>query len=272
MELAPYLDRIAYDEVPRPDLDTLRNLQRAHVLAVPFENLDVQLGHRLTLDVAAAYDKIVRRGRGGWCYEQNGLFGWALGEIGFDVMRVAGSVMRAERGVQADANHLCLLVRCEDSGTVWLADVGFGGSLLEPIELAEYAGRQQPFAIGLRRLDAGEWQFWENLGDGDFSYDFAAAPADETAMAARCDFLQSDPGSNFVLNLVVQRRAADSHLSLRGRVLREAGPDGIRTRTLGSAAELTTVLAERFRLDVPESATLWPRILARHEALALDAD
>ena len=53
--------------------------------AVPFENIDIQLGRSLTISVEDAFEKIVERGRGGWCYEQNGLFGWALSEIGFDV-------------------------------------------------------------------------------------------------------------------------------------------------------------------------------------------
>ena len=114
MRLADYLDRIAYPGEPRPVLADLTALLRAHVFSIPFENLDVQLGRRLTTGIVPAYEKIVTRQRGGWCYEQNGLFGWALATIGFDVTRVAASVMRAERGEVSHDNHLTLLVRCED--------------------------------------------------------------------------------------------------------------------------------------------------------------
>jgi len=116
MRLDRYLARIGFDGNPAPTRDTLNRLLRAHALSVPFENLDVQLGQPTTTDVGAAYRKIVERGRGGWCYEQNGLFGWALSEIGFDATRVAAAVMRHERGTSADASHLCLLVRMPEAG------------------------------------------------------------------------------------------------------------------------------------------------------------
>ena len=118
--------------------------------AVPFENLDVQLQRPVSTSVEAAYEKIVVDRRGGWCYEQNGLFGWVLNEIGFSVTRVAASVMRDESKASA-ANHLCLLVKLSDSNRKYLVDVGFGGSLLRPIELKEGHHEQPPFKLGLER-------------------------------------------------------------------------------------------------------------------------
>src|SRR4249920_904388 len=94
MELSAYLERIGYSGPVAPDPATLKALHRAHLLAIPYENLDVQLRRTVTTDPAAAYDKIVRRGRGGWCYEMNGLFGAMLEAVGFDVMRMAGAANR----------------------------------------------------------------------------------------------------------------------------------------------------------------------------------
>ena len=267
MNLSRYLARIGFHRAPRPNIATLRMLQRAHTLSVPFENLDVQLGRPLTTDVRAAYEKIVLRRRGGWCYEQNGLFGWALAEIGFEVTRVAAAVMRAERGEVAEANHLALLVCAPDAGGTWLADVGFGGSLLEPIRLEERTHRQDPFRLGLRCPDDAHWQFWEDAGDGEFSYDFRPEPASEAALSRRCDFLQTDPESNFVLNLVAQVRTPRRHSTLRGRILTHRDADGERVSTLGSADQLVQTLAGAFGLDVPEIARCWPRILERHRQL-----
>jgi N-hydroxyarylamine O-acetyltransferase len=88
--LQQYLWRIGFEGQLIPTLVTLDALQRRHALNVPFENLDVQLGRTLTTDADTAFDKIVLDRRGGWCYEQNGLFGWALGEIGFEVPRRCG--------------------------------------------------------------------------------------------------------------------------------------------------------------------------------------
>jgi len=265
MQLQQYLDRIDYHGDLRPELPVLVALQRCHVCAVPFENVDVQLGYPLSTRVEEAYQKVVVEGRGGWCYTQNGLLGWALTEIGFDVTRIAAGVMRHVRGKIADANHLCLLVRCADAAGQYLVDVGFGGSMITPIRLMEAGYEQPPFRIGLTNLAANRWRFWEDLGNGAFSYDFIAETADENALAEKCEFLQSDPTSVFVLNLVAQVRSPQAHRSLRGRVFTTATPAGVDSRTLHSGAELAATLAEYFRLDVPEVAELWPRIAARHE-------
>ena len=267
MDIRSYLERIGAGHVRRPDTDSLRRLLHAHVLAVPFENLDVQLGRPLTTAVEEAYRKIVVAGRGGWCYEQNGLFGWALQEVGFEVSRVAAAVMRADRGAASTANHLALLVQVPDSRHTWLADVGFGGSLLEPIPLLRQEYRHTPFRLGLRSLDDGHWQFWENPGDGEFSYDFLPEVADESALSSRCLQLQTDPESSFVLNLVAQIRGPDRHTSLRGRVLCIRDAHGEHVTTLESAEQLVATLADTFRLDVPEVGDCWPSICARHAAL-----
>jgi N-hydroxyarylamine O-acetyltransferase len=74
----------------------------------------------------------VTRRRGGWCYEMNGLMDWALREIGFKVTRMAGGVMRASVGDGVVGNHLVLKV---DLDRPYLADVGFGDGLVEPIPI-----------------------------------------------------------------------------------------------------------------------------------------
>lgn len=264
MRLSHYFERIGFHGAARPDLRTLRALQTLHVCSVPFENLDVQLGLALTTDVEAAYAKIVENGRGGWCYEQNGVFGWALTEIGFDVTRLSAAVMRQHRGEISAANHLCLRVRSRDSSTDYLADVGFGGSMLAPIRLEEAEHRQPPFRLGLRRLADGHWRFWEDLGNGAFSFDFVVRPADEAALKAKCALLQSDPSSGFVRTLVAQLRSHEQHQTLRGRILSSATPAGIETVTLDSGDAVVAALADVFHLEVPEAASLWPRITARH--------
>jgi N-hydroxyarylamine O-acetyltransferase len=267
MKLQSYLDRIGYRGGLRPDLSVLVALQQAHVCAVPFENLDVQLGRTVTTSPQDAYEKIVGNNRGGWCYEQNGLFGWVLEQIGFDVTRVAAAVMRQDRGAASLANHLSLVVTTPESSTRYLVDVGFGGSMLEPIELLEGAHTQAPFRLGLERDNDGYWRFTEYLGDGNFSYDFLNEPANESALQEKCANLQSDPASNFVLNLVAQLRSQEEHVALRGRVLHVASANGVAKRVLNSANELVTTLASQFNLDLPEVAALWPRIAARHEEI-----
>ena len=224
------------------------------------------MGRSLTIGVDEAFEKIVERGRGGWCYEQNGLFGWALSEVGFEVMRVAGAVRRNERGDAALNNHLCLLVREPDARqTVYLADVGFGGSMIAPIELTGSEHTQPPYRIGLRLVEERHWRLSEESADGESNYEFAAKPADEAALAAKCEQLQNDPQSGFVQTLVVQKRLPDAHVCLRGRVLATTTVTGKQSALLESAEELAAAVSELCGLDIPGVADLWPRVLARHE-------
>lgn len=268
LKLQDYLQRIEYGGDIQPSPDVLATLLRCHVLTIPFENLDIQIGVPVTNNIESAFDKIVRRERGGWCYEQNGVFGWALSEIGFDVTRVAAAVRRNEPDASGPANHLCLLVRIpDDPRSTYLADVGFGGSMIEPIPLATASHKQTPFEIELRQLEDGHWQFSEESAANRMSYDFLAEPGDESAMSRKCNQLQTDPSSSFVLNLVVQKRTPDSHVTLRGSVLTTISTAGKETRTLESREELLQILRNVFRLDVPGTGDLWDRIVARHEVL-----
>jgi len=272
MNLDKYLQRIGFDGDTHTDLESLSSLLQAHVCAVPFENVDVQLGRPLTLSVSAAYEKIVTNNRGGWCYEQNGLFGWALTQIGFEVTRLGAAVMRQARGPVSSNNHLCLRVGIPGEKIDFLVDVGFGGSMFEPIRLEPGEHRQSPFHLRLEMLDDGHWRFTEDSGSGPFSFDFLPVAGDEAALARRCAYLQNDPSSGFVQNLVVQLRTPRHHKSLRGRVFKVVGDDGVESRTLDSAGELVELAAREFGLTDAGLAKLWPRIAARHQELFADGN
>lgn len=263
MQLSAYFDRIGYSGPTTPDFTTLEAVMRAHIAAIPFENLDVQLGRPLDTALEPIFDKLVTRRRGGWCYENNGLLGWALGEMGFDVTRIAAGVMRHVLG-DTVGNHLTLLVNLD---RLWLVDAGFGGTQAAPLPLEAGTHSHAPFTVGLSE-EGGWWRFAERFARNDpFSFDFHAEPADEALLAARCQLLQTNPESPFVQNLVVQRRQGKRHLTLRGRVLIERDASGEHKTLLNSADEFVTTLRERFGLDLPEAAGLWDQVCARHLVL-----
>ncbi|MFT7306320.1 MAG: N-hydroxyarylamine O-acetyltransferase [Candidatus Azotimanducaceae bacterium] len=112
--LAAYLERIQFDGSPTTNLETLRSLQRQHLLNTPYENLDVQLGRVVSRTWNDIFDKLVRRKRGGWCYEMNGLLGWALQQLSFDVTYLSGGAARSLRGDSALGNRLVILVKLEE--------------------------------------------------------------------------------------------------------------------------------------------------------------
>jgi N-hydroxyarylamine O-acetyltransferase len=265
MDLQAYFARTGQRRPGTPDRAALMALIRVHLATFPFENLDVQLGRPVSIEPDAIFDKLITRRRGGWCFEQNGLFGRVLAALGYEVRRISAGVMRQMQGEMSMGNHLALVVTLE--GRPWLVDVGFGGILTGPLPLAIGEENCPPYRVGLRAVE-GHWRFEERYGDGDpFSYDFTDGPADEALFAQRCRDLQTSPESPFVQNLVVQQRRGDRHINLRGRVLVERGPAGETRELLQNAEALVERLDQRFGLQVPEAAGLWDAICARHAAL-----
>ena len=124
MDIRTYLARIKYSAPVNADLETLRGLQLAHMLSVPFENLDiVPLGRTIQLDEISLWTKIIERRRGGFCYELNGLFAWLLKQIGFDVTYLNARVFNREGKLGIEFDNLVLMVRFPDESSRWLADV-----------------------------------------------------------------------------------------------------------------------------------------------------
>lgn len=265
MDIDRYLNRIGLKSRPAPTLQGLRALHSAHLLAIPYENLDVQLRRPVTIDRAPIYEKIVEGHRGGWCYEMNGLLGWALGELGFDVRRATGSVMRETVGEASDGNHLVLRVALPEG--IWLADVGFGDGPRDPIPVRIGAFASHGFDFSIARAGGDWWRLHNDPRGGARSFDFHLDAADEDLLAAKCEFLQTNPASPFVQNLVCQRHTKAGLSILRARVLKKLTAKSTTEHLVASADELIEILKSEFDLDVPEAAALWPAIYARHAAL-----
>jgi N-hydroxyarylamine O-acetyltransferase len=130
LDLDAYLARIGAGTGSRP---SLAQLHRAHLCAIPFENLDPHRGIAVDLELAVLQDKLLRHRRGGYCFEQNLLLKAALEALGHRVrLHLARVRWNSPADVLPSRSHLVLSV--EDGDARWLADVGFGpGSLLEPI-------------------------------------------------------------------------------------------------------------------------------------------
>src|SRR5512142_614057 len=114
MDVKTYLARIYYHGSVDPTLETLCALHRAHMQAVPFENLDIPLKRPIVLDEELLFDKIVNRRRGGFCYELNGLFSALLRKMGFNVRRLSARTANAGGGFGMEFGHMTLLVQDEE--------------------------------------------------------------------------------------------------------------------------------------------------------------
>src|ERR1043166_10075365 len=113
MHIEAYLKRINYEVPLEPTPETLRALQMAHLMAVPFENLSIHAGEPIVLNEDALFGKIVENRRGGFCYEANGLFAGLLRELGFDVAMLSAEVGRGNSDFSPPFDHMALLVRLE---------------------------------------------------------------------------------------------------------------------------------------------------------------
>ncbi|HUU33126.1 MAG TPA: arylamine N-acetyltransferase, partial [Vicinamibacterales bacterium] len=259
-QLDRYFARIGFDG-PRPaTLGTLRALHRAHLLAIPYENLDIHLGLEVSLDPEAMFAKLVDERRGGWCYEMNGVFGRVLETLGFNVRYLSGAVGRAERGWRAQGNHLVLLVTLDRP---WIADVGFGDGFLTPLPLEPGNYRQDFLEYRVTR-DGPRWRVHNHQHGGADGFDFTLTPRRLGEFAQQCHELQTLPESGFVKSTVCERMLPTGLVMLRGATLREVRAEGATTEVVESAASFDRVLRERFDLSIPGIETLWPRVWERH--------
>lgn len=212
MNIDAYFERLNYHGPRACHVDTLRALHQEHLLAVPFENLDIHLGRSIVLEDAALYDKIVRRRRGGFCYELNGLFAALLGELGFEVKLLSAGVMdNDEYGPEFD--HLTLLVQL---GERWLADVGFGDSFREPLRLDEPNPQAQNGVAYRLDNSAEQWTMLRRLAQQDWApqYRFTLQPHRLTEFDSMCLYHQTSPRSHFTQKRICSRATPEGRVTL----------------------------------------------------------
>jgi N-hydroxyarylamine O-acetyltransferase len=253
LEARDYLARIGAEFEGGPTLDALRRLHARHLETVPFENLDIHFGIGIVLDESAILDKVVRRRRGGFCYELNFAFHWLLERLGYEVDMLSGEVARPDGGFGIPFDHMTLSVRL--GGERWLADVGFGESFADPLPLAPGGVRDEGlFRYRLRQ--AGDQWLLERCGAGESrftpQYRFTTAPRRLADFQSGCDFHQTSPESHFTRNVVVSRALPDGRVTLtRNRLVLRRGKT--RTETLlRSEAAWRDVLAESFGIALSE--------------------
>ncbi len=260
-KLQSYLDRIGYTGTPQVNLETLSSVHRAHLLAIPYENLDIHRGGRLTLNSDDHFQKIVGDRRGGWCYEMNGLLAWALREIGFDVTMLASTVNRQPTGGNIEGNHLILLVKLDRP---YLADVGFGNGFLDPLPLASGSHPQRYLDYRLR-TDGERWWF-ENHRFAPSEYDFTLDGYRLSDFEPQSQELQTSPQSGFVKNTVCHRFISDGMITLRGVMLRTTTRIGATERAIDTLPDYQRTLEDVFDIHLSDSHLLWEKAWERHLA------
>jgi len=247
MNIDAYLERINYNGSREVNAETLRALQVAHLMSVPFENLSIHAGEPIVLNEDALYTKIVDQRRGGFCYECNGLFAGLLRALGFEVAMLAAGVARATGGFGPIFDHMVLMVTLSER---WLVDVGFGESFLEPLLLDTRADQQQG-TRAFRLIEQDDHLVLQRRNDGEdwqAQYRFTLQPYTFPDYEEMCRFHQTSPDSHFTKNLICSRATADGRITLSDmRLITTSGPQRLRDeQTLASREEYERVLRDHF--------------------------
>jgi N-hydroxyarylamine O-acetyltransferase len=253
LDLDAYLKRIAYSGPSEPSEATLAGLYRAHLAAIRFENLDVFLRGSVDVSLAAIQDKMVYRGRGGYCYEHAQLFGAVLDRLGFGVERLLARV-GPEGPAARPRTHLTLRVRGD--GGVWLADPGFGSSPPAPLSLRRYRSGGPQEVDGwvyeivpdeehgeevwkLREYQAGQWATLHRWTDAKVQ------PVD---VVLSNHYTSTHPDSWFTWQPVIVKRDPDAIISVLGRTYTVNRPGQQKERRELTDEEFAAALTGEFAL------------------------
>ena len=250
MNIKAYLERINYTGSLAPTAETLRELQVAHLLTVPFENLSIHAKEPIVLEDGALFAKIVERRRGGFCYEANGLFAALLRELGFNVARLSAGVANEDAGFGPDFDHMTLMVSLKER---WLVDVGFGDSFLEPLRL-DYRGEQVQGERAYRILPDGAHLILEqrdNVGEWEAQYRFTLQPHEYADYREMCSYHQTSPQSHFTRARICSRATREGRISLSEmRFITTSRSGGRQERTLTSQEDYRDMLREHFGIEM----------------------
>jgi N-hydroxyarylamine O-acetyltransferase len=245
MNKKSYFNRIGIEKTNvAVDVESLKLLQRQHLLTVPFENLDIHWKRPIELNGKSFYDKIIGEKRGGFCYELNGLFCELLTEIGFQSKIISARVVKENGDFSAEYDHLAIITQIGNEE--YLVDVGFGSFSSDPLKFVldvEQSDDNGTFLI--RKYDDEYFEVVKKDGDvWQSEYIFTPLKRDLSEFAEMCRFHQTSPESHFT----------------RGKVCSLMTPGG--RKTLTDEKFIETVNGQKKEIAV-NSDEQFNRILAK---------
>jgi N-hydroxyarylamine O-acetyltransferase len=259
IDLERYVQRVGYAGPIAPTRATLNGLMQAHIQAIPFENIDVLLGRPIDLSPDGLEQKLVREHRGGYCFEQNGLFLLVLEAFGFDVVPLSARV-RYQRPRDYTPARTHLFLRVNIDGAAWAADVGVGALSLSSAIRLEYDGEQQT-PHEPRRITREDGRYFHQVRFGDTWHDVLEftgeyMPPIDRELANW--YTSAHPRSHFRNHLMVARALPDGgRLTLSDYQLSVRNRSGAaESRAVDGPDALMQVLRNDFGLHLPAGTSL----------------
>ncbi len=254
VDIDAYCQRIGYDGPYAPTLDVLRTLHALHPAAIPYEATGVLTGEPVDISASAIFDKLVRRRRGGYCFEHNGLFKHVLTRLGFPVEAYLGRVLWF---IGPDAplplrTHMALRVIID--GQAWLADVGFGGAVMTaPLQIDNPNPQTTPNGVfRLSRID-GDLKLELQSHDRWLPMVLITPqPQLDVDFVAPNWYTSTHPGSLFRTRLLACRATPQARYALIGNRLTIREPSGEVIQTELDRAHLETTLRDVFSIQISD--------------------
>lgn len=260
IDIDRYFRRIGYRGSRTPTVAVLHALTAAHAGAIPFENLDVLLQRPVELAPEALFHKLVEARRGGYCFEQNGLFMEVLARLGFEVHPMAARVRlgSVDRSIVAPCTHAFLHVRID--GESWLTDVGVGSaSLTCALRWQENVEQHTPHESRRLVRDRGRWYHQIRYGrDWVDVYEFTGEEMPMIDRVIANWYVSTHPASHFRNRLVVARALAEGRrIAIVDHELVLRAADGSKqVRPLPSPHTIRAALRTHFDIDLPAQVSL----------------
>ena len=247
MNKKSYLDRIEIEKTDiTADLESLRFLQRQHLLTVPFENLDIHWERPIVLNGKRFYNKIIGDKRGGFCYELNGLFYELLGEIGFQSKIISARVANDKDGYGAEYDHLAIITQIGNDE--YLVDIGFGSFTAEPLKFILDVEQQDDTGVFLiRKFDDEYFEIVKKDGDvWESEYIFTPLKRDLSEFAGMCQYHQTSPESHFTRGKVCSLMTLDGRKTLTDGKFIETKNGQKKKLSVNSAEQFNQILEREF--------------------------
>lgn len=218
LNIKKYYKRIGFKGKGQINEGCLKELHRCHVLSIPFEAIDVQMGKRIDLKLDKIYNKVINQNRGGYCYELNLLFHEMLTKIGFGNYLISARIFDSKQfGPEFD--HMAIIVKLKEQ---WLVDVGFGDLFLEPIQIATGHHQDDTFkTYKITKLDTNEYVLSESLkGKSEYivKYMFSNIPRTVDEFDEQNNWKQTSKDSYFVKNTICTLPTEDGRKTILNNI------------------------------------------------------
>lgn len=248
-EIYEYLLRINFKGIPAVDLKTLTRLHKLHLLNIPFENMDIHSGKKITLSIRNFYEKIVIRKRGGFCYELNGLFNELLSALGFNTYLVSARVFESADKFGEEFDHMAIIAAID--GINWLVDVGFGEFTFAPLKIS--IGQEQKDERGIFRIsrfDNYHLLVQKKAGEGwNNEYLFSLNVRNLIEFADRCRHHQTSPESHFTQRKFCSIPTETGRVTLTDRILKVTENDMVQEIKIRSHKQFGMLLKKYFQIE-----------------------